>query len=148
MEITNEVLKQIWKDRYRKGEETLEDNLRRVAKYISKNEMEEEMFFSVMDNGQFFPAGRTMSNAGIGENLTLNNCFTLNFVEDSIADIFDKVKMGAITQKAGGGTGYEFSKIRPNGATTSNDAVASGVVSFMNVFNAQTSCILQGGRRK
>lgn len=147
MRIENEVLYNIWKDRYRKGNETIDDNLRRVAKYIALNKEEENDFYNVMNNGFFFPAGRTMSNSGIGSALTLGNCFTLNFVEDNIVDIFDKVKMGAITQKAGGGTGYEFSKIRPNGTPTSNDAIASGVVSFMDVFNAQTSCILQGGRR-
>lgn len=147
MRIENEILYNIWKDRYRKGNETIDDNLRRVAKYIALNKEEENDFYNVMNNGFFFPAGRTMSNSGIGSALTLGNCFTLNFVEDNIVDIFDKVKMGAITQKAGGGTGYEFSKIRPNGTPTSNDAIASGVVSFMDVFNAQTSCILQGGRR-
>lgn len=147
MKIENPILYNIWKDRYQKNNETIEDNIRRVAKYIALNKSEEEEFFNVMNEGLFLPAGRTMSNSGIGNKLTLNNCFTLNFVEDNIEDIFEKVKMGAITQKVGGGTGYEFSKIRPNGSPTSNDAIASGVVSFMNVFNAQTSCILQGGRR-
>lgn len=147
MKIENEVLHKIWEDRYKKGNETIDDNIRRVAKYIAFDKGEEEEFYNIMSNGYFLPAGRTMSNSGIGSDLTLGNCFTLNFVEDSITDIFDKVKMGAITQKAGGGTGYEFSKIRPNGTPTSNDAIASGVVSFMEVFNAQTSCILQGGRR-
>ncbi len=147
MEIKNKVLYSIWEDRYRKNGETIDDNIRRVANYIGNNEMEQKDFYNVMNEGLFLPAGRTMSNSGIGKSLTLNNCFVLNSVEDSIDDIFDKVKMGAITQKAGGGTGYDFSKIRPNGSETSNDAIASGVVSFMDVFNAQTSCILQGGRR-
>jgi ribonucleoside-diphosphate reductase alpha chain len=44
-------------------------------------------------------------------------------------------------------TGYDFSMIRPSGATTSNDAVASGVVSFMQVFDTQTATILSGNRR-
>lgn len=147
MEIKNPILFKIWEDRYKKGNETVDDNIKRVAKYISKNEEEEKVFYDLMNNGLFFPAGRTMSNSGIGKDLTLNNCFVLNSVEDSIDDIFDKVKMGAITQKAGGGTGYDFSKIRPKGSPTSNDAIASGVVSFMDVFNAQTACILQGSRR-
>lgn len=147
MEIKNEVLYDIWKDRYSKNGETITENIHRVSKYIAKNSIEEAGFFGMMDNGWFFPAGRTMSNSGIGKNLTLNNCFTLNFVEDSLEDIFEKVKIGAITHSKGGGTGYEFSKIRPNGTATSNDAVASGVVSFMDVFNAQTATILQGGRR-
>lgn len=147
MKITNPILKQIWEDRYKKGNETIDDNIKRVAKYISKNDKEEQEFFNVMNQGLFFPAGRTMSNAGIGESLTLNNCFTLNLVPDSIEGIFDYVKYGAMTQKAGGGTGYNFSLIRPNGTPTKNDAVASGVVSFMDAFDSQTHTILQGGRR-
>jgi ribonucleoside-diphosphate reductase alpha chain len=147
LEIKNEVLYNIWKDRHGKNGESLTGCLHRVAKHCAKNEADVENFFKVMDEGLFFPAGRTMSNSGIGKDLTLNNCFCLNFVEDSISDIFETVRKAAITHQKGGGTGFEFSKIRPNGTPTSNDAVASGVVSFIDVFNAQTATILQAGRR-
>ena len=284
-DIKNEVLRGIWEDRYRKNGETLEENYRRVAKYVASNSAEEEEFFEVISEGMFLPAGRTMSNSGIGESLTLNNCFkagtkvitseglkniedvkigdmvlsadnkyhrvnntmvrdyngdiyhikskslyddiyctpnhrfltqngwvradrlmigprvidedglkipnpasseyakideiiieenqsckvynlsveeehsyTANGVvchncyvapqiPDDLSSIFDSVKLGAITHKAGGGIGYDFSKIRPAGQPTSNDAIASGPVSFMEVFNTQTSTILQGNRR-
>ena len=145
--ITNKISQQIWEDRYRKNNETLEDNLKRVANYIATNKEEYEQFYNVMNEGLFYPAGRTMSNAGIGRNLTMNNCFTLNLVPDSMEGIYEYVKYGAMTQKAGGGTGYNFSLLRPNGTQTSNDAVASGVVSFINAFDAQTHTVLQGGRR-
>lgn len=147
MKINNPVSYQIWKDRYCKNNETEDGNLHRVAKFCSFNEKEEKDLFNLLDNRLFFYGGRTMSNAGIGSSLTLNNCFNLNSVPDSIDKIFDTVRIGALTQKAGGGTGYDFSSIRPNGSSTSNDAVASGVVSFMQVFNTQTATILQGGRR-
>lgn len=100
-----------------------------------------------MKERKFFPGGRTMSNAGIGESLTLNNCFTANSILDSLDGIFDAVKLGAQTHQRGGGIGYDFSSLRPAGSRTSNDAIASGPVSFMNVFNAQTATILQGNRR-
>ena len=145
--ITNPVLKTIWEDRYQKNGETLEENYRRVAKYIAKDKVEEEEFYHVISEGLFLPAGRTMSNCGIGENLTLNNCFVAPQVSDDLKSIFDTVKLGAITHKAGGGIGYDFSLIRPAGTPTSNDAIASGPVSFMEVFNTQTSTILQGNRR-
>lgn len=145
--ITNLISQQIWEDRYKKHDETFEESLIRVANYIGSNEEEKEMFFNVMKEGLFYPAGRTMSNSGVGKTLTLNNCFTLNLVPDSMEGIFDYVKYGAITQKAGGGTGYNFSLIRPNGTPTSNEAIASGVVSFMNAFDAQTHTVLQGSRR-
>ena len=146
-EIHNPVLKGIWEDRYQKNGETLEENYRRVAKYIAQDSKEEEDFYHVISEGLFLPAGRTMSNCGIGENLTLNNCFTAPQIPDDLKKIFDTVKLGAITHKAGGGIGYDFSLLRPEGTPTSNDAIASGPVSFMEVFNTQTSTILQGNRR-
>lgn len=88
-----------------------------------------------------------MSNSGIGTNLTLNNCFVCYQVPDDLDGIFECVKLGAKTHKAGGGIGYDFSLIRPAGSKTSNDAIASGPVSFMEVFDTQTSTILQGNRR-
>lgn len=147
MEIKNPILKQIWGDRYKKEDELVSDNIYRVAKYCANDEKELNEFVEVMDVGDFLPAGRTMSNAGIGSKLTLNNCFVLNSVEDDMGEIFETVKIGALTHKAGGGTGYDFSRIRPNGSKTNNDAIASGVVSFMKVFDAETSTIMQGSRR-
>lgn len=146
-EFVNEVLENIWKDRYRKNNETLEDNYRRVAKYCSGNIEEENEFFNVMNERLFFPAGRTMSNSGIGRDLTLNNCFVAPQIKDDLTDIFDKVKLGAKTHQKGGGIGYDFSQIRPKGTPTSNDAIASGAISFMDCFNSQTATILQGNRR-
>ena len=145
--IINKVSQQIWEDRYQKNKETFEDNIARVAKYLALDDKEFEMFYNVMERCLFYPAGRIMSNSGIGRNLTLNNCFTLNLVPDNMEGIFEYVKKGAITQKAGGGTGYNFSLLRPNGTPTSNDAVASGVVSFMDAFDSQTHTVLQGNRR-
>jgi len=147
MKIENPVLYSIWEDRYKKNNESLDDNLKRVAKYCSYNEEEEKSFYEMMDKGLFFPAGRTMSNAGIGMDLTLNNCFVAPQIKDNLDDIFSKVALGAKTHQRGGGIGYDFSQLRPNGSPTSNDAIASGSVSFMDVFNAQTSTILQGNRR-
>lgn len=147
VDIKNPVLKQIWEDRYKKGEEDLKGNLKRVAKFISNNEKEEENFFNIMYMGGFFPAGRTMSNSGVGRNLTLNNCFVAPTIQDSLDDIFKKVSLGAQTHQKGGGIGYNFSQLRPKGSPTSNEAIASGPISFMDVFNAQTATILQGNRR-
>jgi ribonucleoside-diphosphate reductase alpha chain len=147
LQINNPVLYQIWKDRYCKNNETIDGNLHRVAKFCATNEKEEQEFYEVMNEGLFFPAGRTMSNAGIGRDLTLNNCFVAPQIQDNLEDIFDKVKLGAVTHQRGGGIGYDFSQLRPKGSPTSNDAIASGAISFMDCFDAQTATILQGNRR-
>jgi len=147
MKIDNEILYKIWEDRYSKNGESVDENLHRVSDYCSTNEKEAEEFYNVLDKGLFYPAGRTMSNSGIGRNLTLNNCFTAPMIQDDLQDIFTKVKLGAMTHQRGGGIGYDFSQLRPKGTPTSNDAIASGLISFMDVFNAQTATILQGNRR-
>jgi ribonucleoside-diphosphate reductase alpha chain len=146
-EFLNEIIENIWQDRYKKNNETLDGNYRRVAKYCSTNEEDNKKFYSIMKNKEFFPAGRTMSNSGIGRDLTMNNCFVAPQIKDDLTDIFDKVKLGARTHQRGGGIGYDFSQLRPKGSPTSNDAIASGAISFMDVFNAQTDTILQGNRR-
>jgi ribonucleoside-diphosphate reductase alpha chain len=147
MDFTNSILENIWKDRYQKNGETFDENLWRVANHCGSNKEEVDMFYDVMKKRYFFPAGRTMSNSGIGKNLTMNNCFVAPQIKDSLDDIFNKVALGAKTHQKGGGIGYDFSQLRPKGSPTTNDAIASGAISFMDVFNSQTATILQGNRR-
>ena len=147
IKFINEIFQHIWEDRYQKNGETLDGNIKRVAEYCAKDPDDAVKFSRIMREGKFFPGGRTMSNAGIGKSLTLNNCFVAPALEDSLEAIFSSVALGARTHQRGGGIGYDFSRLRPSGTPTSNDAVASGPVSFMDVFNAQTATILQGNRR-
>jgi len=132
---------------FRRGEKTFEDICRRVASALADEEAEKAAFFEAMTSLRFLPNSPTLMNAGteLGQ---LSACFTLP-VPDSIEGIFDAMKLGAIIHKTGGGTGYNFSQIRPEGSPVrSTDGVASGPVSFMRVFNAATDAIKQGGRRR
>jgi len=145
--FVNPIFEQIWEDRYRKNNETLIGNFKRVAGICGNTTEESELFYNLMASGKFFPGGRTMSNSGVGTRLTLNNCFVAPQIPDDLNGIFETVRLGALTHQRGGGIGYDFSGLRPSGTPTSNDAIASGPVSFANVFNAQTATILQGNRR-
>jgi len=142
------VVDSILSARYlRKGEKDFSDICRRTAGALADNHEEEARFFEAMTSLRFLPNSPTLMNAGteLGQ---LSACFTLP-VPDSIDGIFDAMKQGAIIHKTGGGTGYNFSSLRPEGSPVqSTEGVASGPVSFMRVFNAATEVIKQGGRRR
>ena len=147
--MTKSIVDSVLAARYlREGETSFEDVCRRVANAISDGDEDKiKTYYDAMINLEFLPNSPTLMNAGtpMGQ---LSACFTLP-VEDSLKDIFDAIQWGALIHQSGGGTGYNFSKIRPEGSPVhSTDGVASGPVSFMRVFNSATDVIKQGGRRR
>lgn len=105
-------------------------------------------FYEVMSRLEFLPAGRTLNNAGTPQS-QLANCFVLP-VEDSMEGIFDSIKWMAMVHQRGGGTGFNFSKLRPKGdvVTKSTGGFATGPVSFMKVFDIATRQVMQGGKKR
>ena len=130
------------------------DIVARVVAHVSVAETDPDKrdeFFNNMSDimlaREFVPNTPCLVNAG-KPNGQLAACFVLD-VPDSIAGIMKTATDAAIIHQTGGGTGFTFEKLRPSGAMVSTThGVASGPVSFMNIFNTTTDTVKQGGVRR
>jgi ribonucleoside-diphosphate reductase alpha chain len=142
--------------------ETAEDLFWRVARTIAEPDRTygasekaveglAETFYELMASRVWIPNSPTLMNAGrpLGQ---LSACFVLP-VDDALSNgksgIYDTLRAMALVHQSGGGTGFAFSRLRPqNDVVRSTMGVASGPVSFMKLYDASTDVVKQGGTRR
>ena len=156
-DISTEVLI----EKYAKGDEKdLHDVRARVALALAQVEAPDQReawaarFLDALQNG-FVPAGRINSAAGTDLSATLINCFvqpvgdSIAQEEDGVPGIYTALTEAAETMRRGGGVGYDFSRIRPQGAWVgSTRSRASGPVSYMRVFDRSCETVESAGSRR
>lgn len=115
--------------------------------YFNEYEKEIDSYYQLMVSRRFLP--NTPALANFGNYLGMGSaCFVLG-IEDSIDLIMDSLKAAAVIFKSGGGVGYNFSKLRPEGDfVRTTGGTASGPISFMSMFDNMTDVIKQGGIRR
>ena len=139
------IAQTLLKSRYLLPHESPNDMFIRVAKSV--NTPKSKQFLSLMKNLLFLPNSPTLMNAGTSSG-QLSACFVLP-VRDSVQGIFSTLASMAVIHKSGGGTGFSFSSIRPNGdRVSSTGGIASGPLPFIRVFDEATNAVKQGGKRR
>ncbi|AMW04440.1 vitamin B12-dependent ribonucleotide reductase [Gemmatimonas phototrophica] len=150
------------KDKTGKSVEKPEDMFWRVATVVAEADRRygasdgavqalAEEFYFLMTQRRFEPNSPTLMNAGrpLGQ---LSACFVLP-VEDALSNgqngIYDSLRSMALIHQSGGGTGFSFSRLRSKGSMVrSTTGVASGPISFMELYDASTDAVKQGGTRR
>lgn len=154
------IAHQIWDDKYRFKDNdgnprdvTVEDTFKRVAVALAsveeKHSYFEDAFYDAMEDFSVLPAGRIIAGAGTGRKVTLQNCYVMGAVPDALEGIQDMLKYTALTMKTGGGTGTDFSTLRPAGALVKGLGVsASGPLTFMDQWDSMCRTIMSAGHRR
>lgn len=153
------ISQHIWETRYRYDragarEAGIGDTWQRLAEALAGVEPGDrarwcERFRGLLEGFKFLPGGRILAGAGTSHRVTLFNCFVMGTIPDSLPGILDALKEGALTMQQGGGVGYDFSTLRPQGAEApGTGTIASGPVSFMRIWDSTCATLLSTGARR
>lgn len=138
-------------EKYRAENESFEDYAERYSRAVSDSDGHRVRLLEMTREQRLLPGGRQQRAVGTPHQITALNCFVGPTIEDSMDSIMETLKRGAETMRAGGGIGWDFSTLRPEGEIITklgDGAFASGPTSFMSVFDAMCTTIMSGGRRR
>lgn len=149
----------IWDSKYRCCEQgglvdqNIEASWQRIAKTLAQAENSRpqhwsQQFYKALEDFRFLPGGRIQAGVGCTHTATLFNCFVMGHIEDSPDGISQALKEGALTMQQGGGIGYDFSSLRPQGAPGHSGTISVGPLSCMQrMDNMCTTMISTKARR-
>jgi ribonucleoside-diphosphate reductase alpha chain len=156
--ISNDVLHEKYLKTGEHNESALFDRVAQALASAERPELRDawqQRFRANLQKGAI-GAGRIMSAAGTGIRATLINCFVQPVGDciqgqddDGYPGIYEALREAAETMRRGGGVGYDFSRIRPQGAEVKGTAsTASGPCSYINVFDQSCATVESAGARR
>ena len=146
---------QVLLDKYARADESnADDVLGRVAAALARDEGQHQRFQWALQAG-LIPGGRIAAAAGTRLHVTMGNCFVQplgDFIAGEragVPGILRALELAAQTMHMGGGVGYDFSPIRPQGAwVAGTESRSSGPIGFMRVFDTMCDTIESAGARR
>ena len=141
----------IHSDRHRGPEESFDDYAVRYCRAVARDS--KEQFYRTLHyvrHQAILPAGRQQVSVGRAATTTALNCFAGPVIPDSLQGIFDTLRQGAVTMGAGGGIGWDFSSIRPEGEIIrglGGMGHASGPIHFMKPFDSMCKVLVRSWAR-
>lgn len=132
------------------GQETWENTCRRVVDSVCGqllDSKDKEKIFKYMLDRKFIPGGRYLYSAGRAFH-QVNNCFLFR-AEDSREGWADAMYKATSALMTGGGIGFDYSRLRPEGALVKRTGGQStGPMALMEMINEAGRHIMQGGQRR
>jgi ribonucleotide reductase alpha subunit len=135
--------------KYRLENESFNSFSQRFSRATCDNGAHYGALLDIISDQRFLPAGRVQAAMGSPHSITAHNCFVGKVIEDDMESIMEELKNSALTLRMGGGCGWDFSTIRPEGFSISTmNARSSGPISFMDMWNSMCKTIMAQGLRR
>ena len=149
---TNPACIEIQQTKHRLPGETFEQAKQREADALGTNATHSASYYEILRDQRFLAAGRIQAGAG-RSGVTMFNCFVSGTIADSFVDgedsIMARATEAATTMRMGGGIGYNFGTLRPNGDWIRGvGSVSGGPVSFMPIYGGVCHATSSYGNRR
>lgn len=144
MLLSKNAIELLQKRYCRSGEAPL-DVYKRTADTLGTDDKSKERLFYLMSNSYFLPNSPALFNSGYSN--MMHACCALG-IEDNMESIANFQYTLMMMFKYGAGVGVNYSNLRSKETPLSGGGTSSGILSLMNVTEANTEYVKQGGYRR
>lgn len=131
-------------------QENWADTCKRVVSNVTGQLLqkeEQDQIYQIMVDRKFIPGGRYLYSSGRPWH-QVNNCFLFR-AGDSREEWAEAMNRASSALMSGGGIGFEYSSLRPEGAIIKRTGgTSTGPIALMNMVNESGRYIMQGGARR